>query len=260
MNSFLDLHFFNLPIQVFETLSSTNDYMKEIVSKGKVKEGQTILTEFQTHGKGQQLNKWYSSTQSNLLFSIFLKPNITDLDFIFIFNFNKLISISIVTVLNKLILSAGFKDKCSIKWPNDIILKDKKIGGILIENSLRGQNIEYSIVGIGLNINETDFPPELFQASSLKLLFDFKWDRKIILEELLKNLEDYYEKFNSNFELFSTLDYETLLYRREIESQFKVKNELLTGKIKGINSRGLLKVELNNELHLFQFKEIELIY
>lgn len=258
MNSFLDFLFLDTSIQVFDTLSSTNDIMKELVSKESVKEGQIILTEFQTKGKGQIKNSWFSSPRENLLFSIYLKPSTIPIESIFLLN--KWVSISIIQSLNQVIEKAGFNMKCAIKWPNDILLNNKKIGGILIENSLRGHHIEYSIVGIGLNINETSFPYELIHASSFRSIFNQEWNRQAILKSILETLETQYLKLISQPFSFSDEAYESHLYRIHEPHSFKIHENIVQGTIRGITSQGKLKVEIEGEIKTFYFKEIELVY
>jgi BirA family biotin operon repressor/biotin-[acetyl-CoA-carboxylase] ligase len=128
---------------------STNLVLKEMLREYELPEGFVLRTDFQSAGKGQPGNSWESEKGKNLLFSVLLYPQHIAIDQQFILS--QLVSVAILRTLNS--FCAGF----SIKWPNDIYFGDKKIGGILIENSLQGSKLNTSIVGIGLNINQKTF-------------------------------------------------------------------------------------------------------
>ena len=131
-----------------EEVDSTNRYLKDYLLKdNNTIEGLVVVATNQHSGRGQKGNTWQSEQGKNLTFSIFIKPNIqVQAQFLI----SKAISLGIVDFLNDVGLS-----ELKIKWPNDIFCKDKKIARILIENTLKGNNVSNSIIGIGLNVNQT---------------------------------------------------------------------------------------------------------
>ena len=143
------------------TLESTNSFLKQIIHSKEVKNGTIVSTKHQTTGRGQRNNVWESERNKNILMSFVFFPNNIPAENQFIIS--KAVSLSILDLLLK------YKKNVKIKWPNDIYIDDKKIAGILIENSLRGSEISNSIIGIGLNINQTFFSNKLPNPTSLKL-------------------------------------------------------------------------------------------
>ena len=128
---------------------STNNLIRKMMQDENLPEGFLVYTDFQTAGKGQPGNTWESEAGKNLLFSIVLYPHEIPIHEQFVLS--EIASLSIKNILAK------YTDGISVKWPNDIYWNDRKIAGILIENSLKKNEINYSIIGIGLNINQTIF-------------------------------------------------------------------------------------------------------
>ena len=151
--------------------------------------------------------------------------------------------------------------KLSIKWPNDILSANKKIGGILIENVLTGNTVKYAIIGVGINVNETDFH-ELPQASSMKLETGETFQLEELQDVLLRNMLEKLKKL-STFD-FSEMkfNYEENLFQKGKVSVFETsENSLFNGIIKGVSNIGELLVDTENEgLRKFQLKEVKLIY
>ena len=238
----------------YDTISSTNDEAKKILQKFKVPNFTIISTKTQPGGKGQRGNTWYGGNANNLLFSIILKPE--NLKASEQFYLSKIISLGITDCLNT--EKIGFK----IKWPNDIYFEDKKICGILIENTISGNNIKNSIIGIGLNINETDFPKDLPFAVSLKNITGKNYD---IEYELTKLLESIQEKISflkkSNYSQIDEL-YHLNLYKINEPAEFKdiTSDTIFKGKIIGTLPEGKLIIKiLNGKTRHYGFKEIEFI-
>ena len=153
--------------KVSETLS-TNELLKSIADKDSVAEGYTVVAVSQTAGRGQIGAFWESQPGQNLTFSLLLRPEFIKADQMFLVS--KAISLGIVDYLN------SFGEEFKIKWPNDIYYKDKKICGVLIENQLMGSNIVYSIIGIGLNINQKEFISDAPNPISLYNIIGRKLD------------------------------------------------------------------------------------
>ena len=161
-----------------DAIDSTNDFLKGL-STNQLMENFTVVTaESQTHGKGQMGASWLSEPSKNLVMSILVRDFVTDI--YQIFDINTLVSVSIIKVLKDFAIP-----ELSIKWPNDIMSYDKKIGGILIENSVKSDGTISSIVGLGLNVNQTNFehlPKASSLASICKTIFD---------KESLDNLKNF---------------------------------------------------------------------
>jgi len=250
--------FSNVSIIKFDTLNSTNDYSIFLLKeKGdKLKNFTVIWALNQTNGRGQKGNKWISESGKNLTFSIiyFPKSEITPLSQ---FILNQIVSLGIIEFLNFYLESKRVK----IKWPNDIYVDNKKIAGILIENQIYGNKIKSSIIGIGININQIKFSNELASATSLKQLTnnDFNIENEIFI--LLSKLEKRFQQLiNYEYDTIK-MDYlNNLLYLGE-KRQFYYKDELITGKINGIDKYGKLQIiKEDNRKIIADFKEIVFIH
>ena len=158
-------------------LSSTNDYLAQLCKDNKAKEFYTVLADSQTKGKGQRGNHWESEAGKNLTFSIVLYPTALEV--------KKHFCLSMLAALSCIEALGAYTDGFSIKWPNDIYWKDKKIGGILIENELEGGYIVQSIIGIGLNINQEVFYSNAPNPVSLKQILDVDIDIQEVMMKVV---------------------------------------------------------------------------
>lgn len=243
-----------MKIVKLNAINSTNNFLKDLVSRSRVENWTVIVTENQTSGRGQFKNEWFSEKGKNLTFSILCK--FANFDIANAFYLNCAVSIAIFNVLNRYIPSELF-----VKWPNDILSFKKKLCGILIENTVSNTKIQQSIIGIGLNVNQLNFPKSLTNATSLKLINNHSFDRdnllKLIVNEIKKQTS-FIEK--QKFRLLKET-YENVLYKKGIPSMFKnTNNEQFMGKILGISKQGKLLVELENEqIMTFDLKEIKFI-
>ena len=235
------------------TTDSTNNYASQLLSKNHAPlDGTVILADYQTSGKGYAGNKWDAQAGYNILMSLIYYPHFLQPQHQF--NLNMAVSLGIYDAL-KSITGEGL----TIKWPNDIFFETKKIGGILIENSLRNNAIQSSIIGIGLNVNQTSFP-EGINASSLALIADKQFDVFKIAAQLCECIEPYYLSVkNSKTEGLKKL-YESLLLGINKQQLFKKGNDTFNATIKGINAEGKLKLEWENRIEEFGFKEVEFIW
>ena len=176
--------------------------MKELLAKGEWPEGERFLyTGFQTAGRGQAGNRWESEEGKNLLCSILLPPR-KDL-----FYLNVLVSVAVHRVIQSvlcqakpvctlsgenreaLIVPLGKEADLTIKWPNDIYWQDKKVAGILIENAIIGNEVKYSIAGIGLNVNQTTFVSNAPNPVSLKLITGAETNIDALMQALMTQIE-----------------------------------------------------------------------
>lgn len=235
-------------------IDSTNSYLKQLAKKTLLQDETVVHTNHQLSGRGQMGNGWLSRQGQSLTFSVFKAFEKLQIEQQF------MISVTVSLAVIEALKSLGIP-KMAIKWPNDILSANKKIGGILIENVLEDSFVKYSIIGIGLNVNETDFP-NLPQASSLKLETGKNFQLEEVLDRIVKSV------FN-NLNNLSTKDfsemkwlYETNLFRKEMVSVFETPEGLrFNGIIKGVSDIGelLLETEIAPS-QKFQMKEIKLIY
>ena len=150
------------PIIELDSIDSTNNYAMQLIDANKAQQGMTIVAKTQYAGKGQRGKTWIAEPGDSLLMSVIILPQqqINQQ-----FEFNAAVTAAIANVLQKLLTGSIIR----IKWPNDIIINDKKAGGILIENVLRGSRWTHSVIGLGLNVLQDRFPDELPHATSLKM-------------------------------------------------------------------------------------------
>lgn len=234
-----------------ETISSTNKYAIDLLKSDDLPEYTTFLTFNQTDGKGQKNNSWESEPHKNFTFSIVLHPlHLVAHDQFII---SQAVSLGIVDFLEKHAISA------KIKWPNDIYVGNKKICGILIENTLQGSSIKNSVIGIGLNINQSVFLSDAPNPTSVYLETEknLELDKEIVV--LIENIKVRYKQTR---ELHNTIkkDYLRKLYRfGEVHTFLDTNANKFEGRITGIGEGGRLEIESDNILKSFAFKEVEFI-
>jgi len=240
-----------LNILSFECLPSTNAYLKELRSKASLKSGTVIMADYQEAGRGQRGKTWLSENGQGLLFSLYYKPYKQSVEDQFILI--KWISVAIVNVLKD---SFGLSDAC-VKWPNDIYVGRKKLGGILIENSIQGEYIQNSIIGIGLNVFQQSFDESLPSAVSLFQLLGESVDlnRKSILIQVI---ESFYEQVNKEKELVHRA-YLKHLMLRGIKALYKIHGKCQNATLLGVHSNGSLELLIEDQKQLFFHGEIEFL-
>lgn len=200
----------DIALEEVKETASTNDYLAQLCKKNKAKEFYTVVAESQTNGKGQRGNTWESESGKNLTFSIVLYPTALEAKKQFI--------LSMLAALSCHEALSDYTDGFSIKWPNDIYWKDKKIGGILIENELEGKYITQSIIGIGLNINQEVFHSDAPNPISLKQVIGTEVNLQEVLMKVVHAIVGGYRQLENNFDVtqhaISRL-YHKYLYRRQ---------------------------------------------
>ncbi|MGJ8666754.1 MAG: biotin--[acetyl-CoA-carboxylase] ligase [Patiriisocius sp.] len=235
-------------------IPSTNTYVKELRSSTNLSDETVVVTLNQTKGRGQHTNSWQSQPTNSLTFSIYKQFENVDLKYQFYISMA--VSLGVYSVLKSLGIP-----KIKIKWPNDIMAEGKKCCGILIETSIKKENIKDVIIGVGLNVNEVQFE-NLPNATSLFLASGQNFDRDSVLSmltsEILKQLQLLQSyKFDELHQ-----QYHAHLYKLGKVSVFENMDGLkFNGIIKGVTKNGLLIVETENEslLH-FGLKEIKLLH
>ena len=253
LNSVILNLFIALKIIKLNAIDSTNNYLKKLAKETLAEDGTVVVAKSQLSGRGQMGNGWVSKEGESLTFSIFKRFGSLSVERQFMISMA--VSLGIFDALTSLNIP-----KNSIKWPNDILSANKKVGGILIENVLEGSKVKHSVIGIGFNVNETSFP-NLPQASSLKLetgrTFHLEEVLQILLKSVFRNLENL-----SSMDFFEMKRYyENNLFRKEKVSVFEnPEGSRFNGIIKGVSEMGEIVVETEtNGIQKFQLKEIILL-
>lgn len=232
------------------TCHSTNDIALQMVRNTDTTEGTVIITDHQLQGRGQRGNEWLTRSGENITMSIILKPRFIQASNQYFLN------MAVSQAVHSTVKHFLKNQETLIKWPNDILVDRKKIAGILIENGLSGRNLDYSVVGIGLNVNQSDF--SLPSATSLKLASRDNINLNSVFEKLVENLEVSYLKLKAN--RFSELkaDYLSSLIGYRTKLTFRSEYEF-EGVIEDVEDSGLLRVNIEGISKPFDFKEIEFI-
>ena len=242
-----------MPVIKLDAIDSTNDYLKQL-SKETVLENFTIvIANEQTKGKAQMGATWVSEKGKNLTMSILVKDIALNKENIF--DLNIAVSLSVLNVLKNIQIPS-----ITIKWPNDIMSDSKKVAGILIENSWKPNGSFNAIVGIGLNLNQTNFE-NLPQATSLNCITGVTYDLEKIAIQLKNSLEENIQILTKSSAMLWD-EYHENLYKKEYPSPFEDnEGKRFMGIIKKVTRDGKLKVLLENDsLAHFEVKEIKMLY
>ncbi|MBT8186443.1 MAG: biotin--[acetyl-CoA-carboxylase] ligase [Croceitalea sp.] len=237
-----------------DATDSTNRYLKKMLVHGPLADFTVVTCRHQTNGRGQMGTTWIAEKDKNLTFSILKK--LTNFNVSYQFQISCLVSLGIYKVLSALSIP-----NLSLKWPNDIMSGNQKICGILIENILKGGFIQMSIIGIGLNVNQTQFE-NLDKVASLKQLQGKAFDLDNLLMQIVQQLEISLKNYKPSQWGEIKPTYENLLFKIGQPCTFKDKEgHNFMGIIKGINDAGQLLVALeNDEIQLYGYKEIKMLY
>ena len=245
---FIGRNFLELP-----AVNSTNEYALTLLSKSKPPEGTVISTPNQYAGRGQIGSGWESTPGKNIAVSIILYPTFLPPNRQFILN--QTISLAVSDLLGKY-----FTGAVKVKWPNDIYIHDKKAVGILIQNAISGTHMRSSIIGIGINVNQEKFSPEISNPTSFKLETGIENNISLLIAELCHFLENRYLKLKSGKLVPLQEDYLQRLYRYNEESHFQRQDgSVFKGTIIGISEIGELKIERRGTIESFGLKEIKFL-
>ena len=229
--------------------ASTNSLLSEMLREAALPEGFVVRTDFQTAGKGQHGNAWESERGANLLFSILLYPRHIGIEQQF--RLSQIVCLAIKKTLD------AHLDHITVKWPNDIYWKDKKLSGILIQNALQEATLKNSIVGIGLNVNQITFTSDAPNPVSMRQITDKIYDRDQLLAEIHANIMELYKNADKTF---IEQEYDKSLYRRTGFHTFRTGDGVFQAKIHAVGSDGLLTLETEQgEKRGFYFKEVEFL-
>ena len=235
-------------------IDSTNTFLRQLSSDKKVENYTVVVAESQLKGRGQMGTSWDSQSGKNLMVSVFVDVSFLAIDYSFW-----------ISMATSLALSNTLKDfqirNVKVKWPNDILADQKKISGILIENVIKNNALQATIIGFGLNINQLHFD-NLPLATSMQMVSGKHYDIDNILTKVIEHLKYYINLLKEGqYNALKAL-YETELFRKEKPSTFKnVEGALFSGFIKGVSNSGHLKVLIEDGiLKEFDLKEIKLMY
>ncbi|WP_417195961.1 biotin--[acetyl-CoA-carboxylase] ligase [Bizionia sp.] len=237
-----------------DATDSTNSYLRALSTNSTLADYTIVSAKHQTHGRGQRGTNWQSETGKNLMFSVF--KNVSFLGFQDNFFISMVTSLALIKTLQQFLIP-----KLSIKWPNDILSEDKKICGILIENTVKQNAFGGTIIGIGLNVNQTQFK-DLPNATSLQLIVGTPLNTDELLLSIVTNLKFYFNQLKTNQHKLLKETYESYLFRKNKPSTFKDhEGNLFTGYIQGVTSLGNLRVLLEDEIIAeYELKEVTLLY
>ncbi len=235
-----------------DAIDSTNSYLKKLLNKESLDDLTVVVSEHQTQGKGRNGNIWLNKPSLNLAFSIYKRFSDFEIDKKFMLNV--ISSISVYEILKKYNLL-----DLTIKWPNDIMTANKKISGILIENNVRGNSIKNSVIGVGININQSEFK-NLPNATSIFIETGKLNSIDIIAQELQKALEKNFNLFKIN-ENELIKNYNSLLYKKNEISNFSANHmSKFQGKIIKVGIDGKITIRVSNkQLSKYSESEIKLI-
>jgi len=240
------------PILNYKEIPSTNREAERLILEGIVVENTFLVAEYQSDGKGRSQNKWISEAGKNLLMSWIVFTEVLSVSRQFLLS--KAVSLALIDMLN------DFAIPCRIKWPNDIVFHSNKLGGILIENSIMGSKIRHSIAGIGLNVNQLDFPSFPYAAVSMASVSGKNFELIEVRDHLIAALEKRLELIQAKDFSILDLDYLNHLFRLDEAAVFSAEGSEFEGIIRGVDETGQLLVERGAVLSSFGFHEIKLKY
>ncbi|WCO02389.1 biotin--[acetyl-CoA-carboxylase] ligase [Psychroserpens ponticola] len=235
-------------------IDSTNSFLRQLSAEETVEDFTVVTAEHQTGGRGQMGTKWESQSAKNLMFSVFKDTRVLDVECHFYLSMA--VSLAVFEALKSFQITS-----LKIKWPNDILSDQQKVCGILIENVIKQNQLQSSIIGIGINVNQTIFN-DLPNATSMQLISGTHFNRDQVLQEVLNQLKHYISFLDSKSYDLLKQAYENNLFRKDKPSTFKDKQgNLFSGYIKGVSNSGHLKVLIEDGIvKLYELKEVQLLF
>ncbi|MEZ5199336.1 MAG: biotin--[acetyl-CoA-carboxylase] ligase [Bacteroidales bacterium] len=242
-------------IITLQSIGSTNEYLQAEIKKGvDIVDGTVIVARHQFAGKGLETNKWESAPGKNLILSVFLKPAFLKAQDQFMLN--KMVSLSVLDFINSISTTTSNK----VKWPNDIYMDDKKVSGILINNTIGGNDILFSIIGIGINVNQQAFESDAPNPVSLTQIVNIELELDRCLNSLISFLNIRYQQMKSSEIQKINTDYLNSLYRYNEYHFFYFNNCKIKARIIGLGEYGKLKLIREDQSTIeCDMKEIQFI-
>ena len=240
---------FPVPLVHINETNSTNNYLQALCARQQTEEFTTVVADFQTSGRGQRGNSWEAEPDKNLLFSFVIFPVFLEARQQFLIS--QIVSLAIKEELDT------YTTDISIKWPNDIYWKDKKICGMLIENDLSGHTLYCSIIGIGINLNQAVFRGDAPNPVSLFQIIGKEVDREEVLDRFLSVFYRYYLSLLQEEYEDIRIRYQSALYRREGYHAYRDEAGEFEACIHDIESTGHLLLALRDgSIRRYAFKEV----
>ncbi|HEY9168164.1 MAG TPA: biotin--[acetyl-CoA-carboxylase] ligase [Lutibacter sp.] len=233
-------------------IESTNLYLKKLAVEKDTESYTVVTADFQSAGRGQMGATWHSEVGKNLTFSLLIKFNTFDIEHQFYLSMA--VSLGLLAAVRSHISSPLF-----VKWPNDILADKDKLAGILIENIISGNLIKQTVIGIGLNVNQEQFPATIGNITSLKRLAGKSFDKDLLLEDIITSIQNFVGYIEQReFQKLKEL-YLKSLYKFQKPTMFKDnKGTIFLGKIIDVFEDGKLVIALENEkTRKFDLKEIK---
>lgn len=237
-----------------DAIGSTNDFLKELTTNQIVENFTTVSAENQTNGRGQMGSKWVVESGKNLTMSILIKDLLLEVSTVY--TLNVAVALAVIVVLESYKIP-----KLSIKWPNDILADSKKIGGILIENSIKSDGEIFSIVGIGLNVNQINFD-KFPKASSLRVITECFFEKEELLYKIVEAICFNTVKILNGYSEELWEIYNNKLFKKGIPTLFQNESgHRFMGIIQQVLKTGELEVLLEDDcIQTFGIKEIKMFY
>lgn len=234
-------------------VDSTNSYAIKLLKNVNPPEGTVVHAANQTHGRGQRGNVWNTLPGSNLTASVILKPSFLPMRKQFLLY--QISALACYDVMAEILNDSQFDIK--IKWPNDIMVGRKKIAGILIENFISAGRIEYSVIGIGINVLQGEFDSKL-NATSLQILSGVHTDVNTVLKLLCRYLEKYYLMLKNGKDETISSEYLDRLFSYQDQELFEIKGEKIRLEVAGVSEDGLLILRDNTGAEkLYDVKDVK---
>lgn len=244
---------FDHAIKCYDILDSTNSYATELLKSENIREGTIIWAIEQTNGRGQQATKWQSAANMSLTFSQILHPH-----------FLKVSKIAYLGMIIALAVQESLaeltNEKIMIKWPNDIYFNNRKICGILIENGIKGMNLSHAIVGIGVNVNQTNFRADASNAISMHQISNKAFIIEDVLVKIQHNIAEKYAMLEE--EKYQTIKWQYLQNLIGFHHEVNIESESYNGKAQVIDilDNGKIVLQNSNAQQLeFGIKEVKWI-
>ena len=236
------------PFIELSDVDSSNNYAMQQVHAQMAEHGTTWFAHHQRDGKGQRGKTWKAEAGKNIIMSILIQPPTV------LINNQFLLSAVVALSCYEFFNQYAFSDT-KIKWPNDLYWKDRKAGGVLIENVVNGNFWKYAVIGIGININQTEFPVELTNPVSLKQITGKTYNVVGLAKELCSLIENRWKQLQSTFGGMLE-EYSSHLYKLEEQVTFRIGEVFFIATIKGVNSKGELLVD-KGEQKLVPYSSLE---
>lgn len=217
------------------TVESTNNYAMGLARAGMAQHGSVVFTHEQTKGKGQRTKEWVSQRGQNIAMSLVIKPSGLKVSDLF------LLSMMTAAGLHDFFLNY-VAEEIKIKWPNDIYRRDRKAAGILIENVWQGTEWKFAVIGMGVNVNQTDFGELARKAVSLKQITGKNFEPLVLAKQLCGILEEKYQLLLSDPSSIIE-QYKSQLYKLNETVRLKKNKRVFDAKFKDVNNNGQMVVQ-----------------